>query len=288
MALTLANWNGAEMPLEQVMVPALDRAFLFGDAVYEVIRIYRGRLWKVDEHLSRLHDSLSGLAIKGVEIQTIRSRLESTLAHSRLLEALAYIQVTRGVARRTHQFPDAYEPNVLIYVEQFLDRYGERRETGVEAVTHPDIRWKRNDLKATSLLANCMAAQAAQEAGCAEAILIDSQGMVTEGSHTSVFAVAGGKIIVSPASPNVLPGITKRQVLNLAQQSEIGTIEGRLSQSDLWTCQEVFITGTPEEIVPVIKIDGKPVGDGQAGPVTKRLQETFKATLDSWLKTTVN
>lgn len=275
------------MPLDQVTVPVLDRAFLFGDAVYEVMRVYRGRAWKLDEHLDRLRSSLDGIRVGGVESETVRSRLLSTVHNSGILEGLIYVQITRGVARRTHHFPKSATPNVLIYVDEFVDPYHGRRDAGVEAITHPDMRWARNELKVTSLLANCLAAQAAVEAGCSEAILFDSGGLVTEGSHTSVFGVRAGKIVVSPAAPNILPGITKRQVLSLAEKCKIETIEGKLSKQDLRSCQEVFITGTPEEILPVVKIDGHLVADGEVGPVTRKLQETFKSTLESWLATTV-
>lgn len=287
MASTLANWNGIEMPLEKVTVPALDRAFLFGDAVYEVIRVYRRRAWKLGEHLDRLRSSLRATAIAGPEDSSIRSRVTETLSHSEVSEGLIYIQITRGAARRTHYFPETASANMLVYVEEFQDPYAGIRETGVSAITYPDIRWGRNEIKVTSLLANCLAAQAAREAGASESILIDATGFVTEGSHTSVFAVREGKVVVSPAAPNILPGITKRQVLSLAGQGGIELMEGKLSREDLWKVDEVFLTGTPEEILPAVIIDGRPVGGGTVGPVTRKLQQTFRASLESWLKTSV-
>ena len=288
MTTAWANWNGLEMPLDEVMVPALDRAFLFGDAVYEVIRVYHGRPWKLNEHLDRLVSSMEGIRLTGVDIGTIRTRVESTLQSSGASEAVIYIQVTRGAARRTHHFPTVSKPNVLVSVEEFVDPYAQCRDKGVKAITCADIRWARSELKATSLLANCLAAQAAVEAGCAEAILIDAKGCITEGSHTSVFGVRDGKIVVSPAAPNILPGITKRQVLSLAKQSQIDLIEGKLSRDDLWSCQEVFITATLAEILSVVEIDGCPVAGGVSGSVTRRLQQTFKQSVESWLQATVN
>lgn len=287
MQIALANWNGDEMPLADVRVPALDRAFLFGDAVYEVIRLYSGRPWKREEHLARLRASADAIGIRPLDSTTIDRRLRETVEHARILEGLIYVQVTRGSARRTHHFPEKSDLNMLIYVEEFEDRYAAGRETGVAAITHPDIRWVHNEIKTTSLLANCLAAQAAVEAGAVEAILIDSSGRVTEGSHTSLFAVKGGSVIISPASANVLPGITKRQVISLAGKSGVGVIEGRLKKDDLWTVDEVFLTGTPEEILPVIQIDGQAVGSAKPGPVAKKLQQTFKETLKSWLEETV-
>lgn len=287
MTTAWANWNGQEMPLDEVMVPALDRAFLFGDAVYELIRVYRGRAWQLEDHLARLGASMARIEIGGIAIETIHSRVASTLDHGRISEGLLYIQVTRGTAKRTHFFPASSTPNVLIYIEQFDDPYKSLRANGIDAITYPDIRWARNEIKATSLLANCLAAQAAKDANCTESILFDSAGFVTEGSRTSVFGVMDGKVVVAPAAPNILPGITKKQVLNLAGQSGIETIEGRLKIDDLWACEEVFVTGTSAEILPVVRIDGRAVSGGTVGAVTRRLQQTFQTTLDSWLQKAV-
>jgi len=283
MKLTLANWNGQEMPLDEVRVPVLDRAFLFGDAVYEVIRIYSGRAWKITEHLNRLNSSLAAIGINGVDLDRLRERLTQTLTRSRVLEGLIYIQVSRGVAPRTHHFPERATPNQLIYVQEFADPYSDRRSSGIEAITFPDIRWARNEIKATSLLANCLAAQAAVEAGCLEAILIDSSGLVTEGSHTSVFGVRNGKILVSPPAANILPGITKRQVIELANLAGIAMAEERLAKDDIEGLDELFLTGTPEEILPIVRVDGCPVGSAQAGPITSKLQATFRQAVANWL-----
>lgn len=287
MSITLANWNGQIMPLREVMVPACDRAFLLGDAVYEVVRVYQSRPWKIDEHLERLKDSLESIKITAVDLGVVKKNCLETLSASGISEAIIYMQISRGEARRTHRFPTRCTPNVLIYVEEFADPYKDLRQCGVRAITYPDIRWGRNEIKATSLLANCLAAEAAAEAGCAEAILIDNKNLVTEGSHTSVFAVRSGKLLVSPAAPNILPGITKRQVLSLCSQSNIETIEGRLAKDDLWTCDEVFVTGTPEEILPVVNIDGKPIAGGKVGPIALQLQDNFNSTLSMWLKARV-
>ncbi len=284
MTTTLANWNGQEMPLDEVRVPALDRAFLFGDAIYEVIRVYRGHPWRFEEHMDRLKSSLEGISIAGIDMPTVHARAIDTLRNSKLTEALVYIQITRGAAKRTHHFPAASTPNVLVYVEAFNDPYKTARATGVAAITYPDQRWALNELKATSLLANCLAAQAAAEADCYEAILVDSNNRVTEGSHTSVFGVRKGKLIVSPAAPNILPGITKQQVLGLCQTGRIAVVEGKLTVDDLDTIEELFVTGTPEEILPVTVLNGRKVANGEPGPITKRLQETFQQTLASWLQ----
>jgi D-alanine transaminase len=281
---TLANWNGTEMPLEDVRVPALDRAFLFGDAVYEVIRIYGGRLWRLSDHLDRLATGLSELQIC-YSIETLEKTLRQTLLSSAEKEALAYIQVTRGAAqRRRHNFPDDARPNCLIYIERFDDgAIALLREQGGKAVLIPDIRWSRNDLKVTSLLANCLASQKAHAQGCLEAIMVDKNGMLTEASHSSVFAVRQGTLMVSPKSPTVLSGITKRQVIELCQRSHIPMEEGRITESAVFELDELIVTDTVDEIVPIVKLNDKPIGRGTPGPIAQKLQQAFKQSIVDWL-----
>ena len=281
--MTLANWNGAEMPLAEVRVPAMDRAFLFGDAVYEVIRIFGGRLWRLDDHMSRLQRGLTELSID-FAIETLKERLFSTVSNSGEKEAIAYIQITRGVGpRRFHHFPADAKPNCLVFVERFDDPAALQRKSGAKAVTAKDIRWQRNDLKVTSLLANCLAAQSAQSQGCMEAVMIDRDGLVTEGSRTSVFGVKDGKVLVSPNGPIVLPGITKKQVIELCQKGGIPTSEQRIREAALFDLDELFITGTTIQIVPLISLDGNPIGDGQPGPIVRQLQTAFAQTVAEWL-----
>lgn len=280
---TLANWNGQEMPLEDVRVSVLDRAFLFGDAVYEVIRLYKGRLWMYDRHMGRLATGLNALRIDGVDLDVLKSRIEETVKNGGVEEALVYIQITRGAATRTHHYPEKAVPNQLVYVEHYDDPCKPLRETGVPVISYPDYRWQRNDLKVTSLIANCMAAQAAHESGCIEVMQIGSDGYVTEGSHTSIFAVRDGKILVSPSSSKVLPGITKQQILELAAASQIGIQEQRFKQDEIKDIDEMFLTGTPEEIVPIVKVDNQVIGDGTPGPVTKKLHAAFMESVRTWL-----
>lgn len=282
--MTLANWNGTEMPLEDVRVPAMDRAFLFGDAVYEVIRIYGGRLWRLSDHLDRLASGLSELQI-GYSVETLERLLKQTLQNSGEKEALAYIQVTRGAAeRRRHNFPDDVRPNCLIYVEAFDDsEIAVVQKNGAGAVLIPDIRWSRNDLKVTSLLANCMASEKAHAQGCLEAIMVDKNGMLTEASHSSVFAVRNETIVVSPQSPTVLPGITKRQVIELCERSNIPMQEGRIKEDEVFQLDELIVTDTVDEIVAIVKLNDKPIGGGKPGPVAQKLQQAFKQSIKDWL-----
>src|ERR1700722_20366678 len=186
------------MPLKDVRVSVLDRAFMFGDAVYEVIRIYQGQLFRLDDHMERLQSSLEKMQIKFDGLSDVRKRLQETLSASGLKEATAYIQITRGEAPRKHRFPEHATPNVLIYVNQYRDPMGELRATGIPVITYPDIRWGRNDIKQTALTGNCLAAEAAFEKGCLEAVLVDRDGFMTEGTHTTMFGIKLGAILVPP------------------------------------------------------------------------------------------
>lgn len=278
----LANWNGEEMALGDVKVSVLDRGFLFGDAVYEVVRIYRGQLFHLQDHLDRMRKSLAVMRIATVNNEILSQRLEQIVTASQVVDGLAYVQITRGEAPRAHRYPDHAVPNVLMYVDQFNDPYADSRGAGVSAVTHPDIRWGRNDIKATSLAANCMAAQYAHERGCADVIFVDFDGTVTEGSHTSIFGVRQGMIIVAPASPHVLPGITKKLIVELADSSGIQLCPEYIKQSDLHGLDELFLAGTPEEILAIVQVDDRPIGGGVPGPVVKKLQFQFRQLVEDW------
>jgi D-alanine transaminase len=273
----IANWNGQVMPLSEVRVPALDRGYLFGEGIYEVIRVYGGHLWRGDNHFERLQTGCAELGIP-INLADIRARAESTLSETKLKEALLYIQITRQDEMRHHYYPKTPPVNCLIYAQPFDDPYKKDRETGVACITFPDIRWRRNDIKATSLVANCMAANAAHAHNAFEAILV-RDGLLTEASHSSVFAVTNGKLMVPPSSNSVLPGITKRQVLELCAARGIAVIEKQLLLSDLPSVHEMFLTATPEEIIGIIRVDEQIIGDGKPGPVTRQLHAEFRKTL---------
>ncbi|MCA9801464.1 MAG: aminotransferase class IV [Cyanobacteria bacterium HKST-UBA02] len=275
----LADWNGEVMPLAEVRVSVLDRAFLFGDAVYEVIRAYGGHFFHINDHLDRMKTSLASLSIEGVDTEEVGRRARALLAQSGIPDALVYIQATRGVAARTHYYPESYVPNILIYVQPFSDPYREERKTGVASVTHKDIRWGRNDIKATSLAANCMAAQYARSKGCLEVVFIDRDGYMTEGSHTSLFGIRDGKLLVAPSSANVLPGITKRQVLELARKSDVPIEEVRVREEEIYDLGEFFLAGTPEELISIVRVNDRLIGDGKPGPLVRALYQSFSSSI---------
>lgn len=277
MADIVANWNGQIMPLADVKVPVLDRGYLFGEGIYEVIRVYGGKVWRGSDHYERLASGLAELKID-FAAEEIPHRVSETLKQSGLREALVYVQITRQNSERHHYALPPATANCLIYIQPFDDPYKNQRESGVAVITFPDIRWRRNDIKATSLVANCMAAQAAHAHGAFEAMLV-RDGLVTEGSHSSIFAVRDGHLIVPPSSNSVLPGITKRQVLELCSKRNIPVAENQLLLSDLPTVDELFLTATPEEIIGIVKVDDHQISQGKPGPITRQLHAEFQKTL---------
>lgn len=271
----LANLNGVQMPLSQVRVPALDRGFLFGDAVYEVLRVYQGKPWLEEEHFARFARSLEAIRIRGVDLPRLRQRLHATLAAGPFREATVYLQVTRGAAPRSHPFPDQATPLEFLYAQEFIDPYADSRRDGAGVITHPDQRWDRCDIKSTNLLGNVLAMQTAKEAGCVEAILYLPDGTVTEGTHTSLFGVLHGSLLTAPNSHEILPGITRGLVVHLAERAGVPLQEHVLTRDNLAEVTELFLTGTTTEVLPIIRVDNRPIGVGQPGPVTRRLQQAY-------------
>lgn len=271
----LANVNGQTMPLWEVRISAMDRGFLFGDAVYEVLRVYGGRPWLAAEHLQRLRHSLESIRLRSVDVDRLRQRMLETLAESQVQEGLVYIQITRGAAPRSHPFPHGTVPLELLYVQPFEDSYVEARHKGIAVVSRPDLRWERCDIKSTNLLANVLAMQEAREAGCVEALFYLPDGTLTEGTHTNLFGVRAGRLLTAPRSGAILPGITRGFLVGLAAAAGVAVEQQPLHRDRLNEVAELFVSGTTSEILPVVRVDGNPVGDGKPGPVTRRLQEAY-------------
>jgi D-alanine transaminase len=275
----LANLDGVLLPLSEAKVPALDRGFLFGDAVYEVLRVYGGRPWLADEHFARLARSLDAVRIQGIDLARLRRRMDETLAAAGAAEAIVYIQVTRGAAPRSHPFPKGARPLELLYVQPFADPYVAARRDGAAVVLRPDLRWGRCDVKSTNLLANVLAMQEAREAGCVEALLVRADGGVSEATHSSVFGVAGGALLTAPEGPEILPGITRRWLLDLAGRAGVPVRQRMLRRDELAGLDELFLSGTTAEVIPIVKVDDFAVGAGSPGPVTRRLQAAYAAAV---------
>lgn len=272
----LACLDGAVMPLSQVKISPLDRAFLFGDAIYEVLRVYGGKAYLADEHFQRLENSLAAIRIHGIDINETRRRMDNLLARANCPEAMVYIQITRGAAPRKHAFPKDTPPLELLWVQAYDDGpTAVKRQQGVGVITHPDLRWKRCDVKSVNLLGNLLANQAAAEADCDEALLYNDAGFLTEGSHSSFFAVIDGALVTTPGGNTILPGITRLITFRLAPQAGVAVREQQLHRHDVDKVQELFLTGTTSEVLPIVRVDGKPIAGGEPGPVTRALQRAF-------------
>jgi D-alanine transaminase len=277
---TLANINGEIMPLEAVRISALDRGFLLGDAIYEVLRVYRGKPWLEEGHFERLKRSLAEVRIAGVDVDRLRQRMVETLVVSGYQDAIIYIQITRGSAPRSHAFPVGATPLELLYVQPFKDPYVQARQTGIPVITHADLRWERCDIKSTNLLANVLAAQTAKESGCKEALLFLPDGTLTEGTHTSLFGVRGGSLITAPNSPGILPGITRSLVIKLANILKVTVQERNLRRQELPEIDELFLVGTTSEVLPIVEVDGVKIGKGRPGHVTTKLQGAYREEVE--------
>jgi D-alanine transaminase len=281
----LACLNGETMPVEQARVPVWDRGFLFGDSVYEVCRIYRGRCWLEAEHFARLRRSLRELDFPPVDVDRLIGRAHHTIEASGIREGTVYMQITRGVAPRSHAFPDPLvPPTELIVVRPYDDAPTDRlRQAGAKLLSHPDLRWKRCDIKTTNLLANCMATEAARRAGGHEAVLVDASGLVTEATHTSLLWVRNGRLEGTPEGHEILPGTTRQLVLRLVERIELPFVEARVTLDELKAADEVILVGTTTEVVPVVQVDQAPIASGRPGPVAGRLWDAYRQEVERWL-----
>jgi D-alanine transaminase len=281
----LADLNGRTMPLTDVKISALDRGFLFGDGVYEVLRVYGGKPWLEEEHFQRLERSLREVRLEGINLPALRRRMLDLLRTSGQADATIYIEITRGAALpRTHAFPKHATPTELIWVSPYDDTSTAKgRREGVSVLLQPDQRWGRCDIKSVNLLSNVLVNQAAKEAGCAEAILYTPDGLLTEASHSSFFAIKDGVLISTPLSPAVLPSITREFVLRLAKELALPVEERSLHRSELTEIQEMFLVGTTSEVLPVVRVDDLTIGTGQPGPISRRLQEAHERAVATFL-----
>jgi len=281
----LAYLNGHYLPRSAATIPVEDRGFIFGDGVYEVWRVVNGRLFETNRHLARLAFGLGELRIATPDIvrrDVLDEVADRLLAESGLVdgEATLYVEVTRGVAPRAHQFPAAgTTPTVFAMVNQFVPP-NDVRTRGASAITTPDVRWLRCDIKTIQLLPNVMAKQAAAERGAIEAIMI-RDGVVTEGSHANVLGVIDGEIRTHPLGNLILPGITRAVVLEIARALSIPVREEAFTERDVARLDECFLAGTTSDVMPIVRVDDRQIGDGRPGPVTMRLFREFRAHLDA-------
>lgn len=282
----LVYLNGEYLPREEARVPIDDRGFLFADGLYEVVLCHDGHPYLLAEHLRRMADGLRALRIGFQEMDALRAVGERLLDENGLRQGLAtlYIQVTRGAAPRKHAFPgDGTAPTVLVSAQPFRPHPDDYYEAGVDAITVPDTRWSRCDIKSIALLPNVLANQAAREAGAFEALLV-RDGVLLEGSHSNVFGVFDGTLVTYPVCNYILPGITRARLLQLAERLGIPSREAPIYLHELGEAEEIFLAGTTTEVMPVVRIDGRTVGSGKPGPVTRRLLEAYRTEIRTTAK----
>ena len=269
--------NGKFMPLAEAVVSVEDRGFQFADGVYEVLASYGGRPFAQEPHLRRLEHSLKALRIDlDIRACGLEGIVREGIARSGFAETMVYLQVTRGTAPRHHEFPaTGTQPTLVMIVKELRRPAAELYEKGVKVVSTPDLRWKRCDIKSTSLLANILAKQQAAEVGAFEALLVDGEGRITEGSSTSAFCVRQGTLWTAPGGPHILPSITRGLLLELARELKLLLREEFSTLEQYLQAEEVFLAGTTTEAMPVVKIDDHPVGKGIPGPLTRRLRQAF-------------
>ncbi|MCU0638688.1 MAG: aminotransferase class IV [Candidatus Krumholzibacteria bacterium] len=268
--------NGEYIDREEASISPEDRGFLFADGVYEVVISYGGRIFRIEDHVARLRRSLGGISIRGIDASILADIAPELLARNDLSEvdAIIYMQVTRGAAPRLHAFPaEGTPPTVYAFARRFQLPIGMIRD-GTRIITVPDIRWTRCDIKSVSLLPNVLAKQKAEEEGAGEAVFV-RDGALTEGTASNFAAVFGGTLVTHHDCGFILSGITKKAVFEICADLGIPVEQRPVKTGELAYADEMMILSTTKEIVPVVRIDDRVVGDGRPGPVTLRLQKEF-------------
>lgn len=266
--------NGDFVPLDKAQISVLDRGFLFGDGVYEMIPVYAGHTFRLHEHLQRLHRSLDKIRLSvPLEITHWQTIIEQLLPNTSE-DFSVYLQITRGAADiRDHALPISPKPTLFAFCSPIPARPVNR---GISAITVEDTRWRHCDIKAITLLANILLRQQAVDEGCAEAILV-REGRVTEGAASNIFIMCEGILVTPPKGSDLLPGITRDVVLELAKAHHIETQESDISPELLKEAEEIWLTSSTKEIMPVIELDGQPVTQGQLGSGWQRMNDLYQS-----------
>jgi len=285
----LAYLNGQFLPRAAAAVPVEDRGFVFGDGVYEVWRVVGGRLFETQRHLARLSSGLSELRIQAPELvdpDRLTAIADRLLTDDALLdgEATFYVEITRGVAPRTHQFPSGkIAPTVFAMANRFKPAE-ELRRSGATCITMPDVRWLRCDIKTIQLLPNVLGKQAAAEAGALDVLFV-RDGVITETSHANVLAVIDGVIRTHPTNHLILPGVTRAVVLEIARDLRLQVDETPFLPRDLTRASEVFLAGTTTDVMPIVRVDDVVIGDGKPGSIATTLFRELRQRLDALART---
>jgi len=271
-----AYLNGQFLPLADARIPVLDRGFIFGDGVYEVIPVYSRRPFRLPEHLRRLQHSLDAIRLGNPMADAEWTRLihELVARHSGEDQSV-YLQVTRGVAKRDHAFPKEGKPTVFMMSSPLSTPPREQIEQGVPCITATDFRWLKCDVKSVSLLGNCLLRQLAADAGAVEVVLFRDD-FLTEASASNVFVVRGGKLLAPPKNHLILPGITYDVVLELAAAKGIPIELRAITEQEVRSADELWVTSSSKEVLAITTLDGKPVGNGRPGPLFRTVHQAFQ------------
>lgn len=272
--------NGQYLPAREACVHVEDRGYQFADGVYEVCEVQGGRLVDAPRHLTRLQRSLNELRIAlPMSVASITFILKEVVRRNRLNYGIVYLQITRGVARRDHAFPSQpISPSIVVTAKSLNEsKNAETAAKGIAVITTPENRWPRVDIKSTSLLPNVLAKQEARERGAYEAWYVDRDGCVTEGSSSNAWIITkDGKLVTRQADSGILSGITRAVLMQVASALQLRLEERAFTPDDAAGAAEAFVTSATQLVMPVVTIDGKPIGDGTPGPLSKRLREEFR------------
>ncbi|MFK5971099.1 MAG: D-amino acid aminotransferase [Candidatus Marithrix sp.] len=265
--------NGEFLPLEEAKISVLDRGFIFADGVYEVIPAYGGELFRLTEHLQRLENSLNSIKLSNplTEVQWVEV-LETIIAKNSGTNQSVYLQITRGPAKRNHNFPEQITPTVFVMSEELKSS---PPSNGVKAIACNDTRWQNCDIKSIALLANILLRNQAVETGATEAILI-RDGYVMEGAASNIFVIVDNVAITPPKSQFILPGITRDLILEAMQTAKLPCKEADIPVAQLEAATEIWMTSSTKEIIPIIELDGKPIGTGKPGIVWFQVWEIYQ------------
>ncbi len=269
--------NGAFVPLSEARIPVLDRGFIFGDGIYEVVPVYDGRPFRLNQHLKRLERSLAAISIDNpFDEAGWRTLIADLIGRHRWPNQFVYMQITRGVARRDHAFPKGVQPTVFAMTSEFVAPAAALREQGLAVITADDERWLHCDIKSVSLLGNVLAKQAAVDAGAAECMMF-RDGILTEGSSSNIWVVRHGRVLGAPVNHLVLEGIRVGLLAELCARCGLDYELRRVPREEVLQADELMLTSATREILPITRVDGVPVGNGQPGPVYQRLIEAYQA-----------
>jgi D-alanine transaminase len=272
----LANVNGKIVPIHEATVPIEDRGNLFGDGVYEVLRTYQGRVWGYARHRDRLERSLREIDIRNLDLAQVDRWVSETYLQSRIPDATLYFHISRGVAPRSHFWNENLVPTFLMTVRSFVSR-GQGNEVGIRAITVKDQRWGRCDIKSLNLLPNVMAKQQARSRLAYEAVFVNQEGHVVEGTSCSVICLIQGRLCAPPAdSTAILPSITRQFVKEIAEKFHIPFEERFVPLAEFYAAEEAFLAGTGDEIMGITHLDGKPIGSGRLGQETLRIYQEYR------------